>query len=385
MKKKLLSIFALMLMTTLGARADIDIDATNFPDEKFRAYLLSQPYGTDGKLTAEEIAGVKNIRVVYKDIQSLKGIEHFTALTTLTCSFNRIAKLDVSQNTALEELNCCSNWLTALDVTKNTALTELWCYDNRITSLDLSKNTALTQLACSENQLTTLDLSQNTALTFVNCSNNQLTALDLSKNTALDELNCFGNKITSLDMTQNTALKEIDCSNNVLSALDVTKCAALEYLSCEHNQLATLDVTKNTALETLMCDDNQLTALDLSKDAVLKELNISQNKIVGEAMDALTASLPTVSESKLYAIYNEQEQNEMTTTQVTAANAKGWTAYAYDGDDWQEYAGSDPTAVQNVKAAAGAQAAGAKKYFKGGKLIIEDNGSEFDAAGAQTK
>jgi hypothetical protein len=47
---------------------------------------------------------------------------------------------------------------------------------------------------------------------------------------------------------------------------------------------------------------------------------------------------------------------------------------------------SDITAVQNVKSAAGAQAAGVKKYFKDGKLVIEGaNGSEFDAAGAQVK
>ncbi len=48
MKKKLLSLFALMLMTTLGARADIDIDETNFPDVKFRKYLLAQTYDAAG-------------------------------------------------------------------------------------------------------------------------------------------------------------------------------------------------------------------------------------------------------------------------------------------------------------------------------------------------
>ena len=44
------------------------------------------------------------------------------------------------------------------------------------------------------------------------------------------------------------------------------------------------------------------------------------------------------------------------------------------------------TAVSEVKAAAGAQSAGVKKYFKDRKLVIEGaNGSEFDAAGAQVK
>jgi hypothetical protein len=45
---------------------------------------------------------------------------------------------------------------------------------------------------------------------------------------------------------------------------------------------------------------------------------------------------------------------------------------------------SDITAVKNVKAAAGATVAPVK-CFKDGKLVIEADGNEFDAAGAQTK
>ena len=278
MKKKLVSLFALMFMTTLGAHADIDINETNFPDRKFRRFLLAQTYGADGKLTPEEIDGVTSMKVQFMEIQSLKGIEHFTALTSLKCSFNL---------------------LKTLDLTQNTALTRLFCYENNILSIDLSQNTELETLSCSENQLRTLDLSKNTVLSWVNCSNNLLTALDLSQNAALEEL------------------------------------------------------------------------------------NISLNQIKGETMDALVASLPAVSKGKLYAIYNKQDQNEITTTQVTAANANGWTIYTYDGNDWKVYA--DPTAVQNVKAAANDTSANKKKYFKDGKIVIEANGKEFDAAGAQVK
>jgi len=38
-----------------------------------------------------------------------------------------------------------------MDVSKNTALTYLSCYYNKLTSLDVSKNTALTYLSCSGN------------------------------------------------------------------------------------------------------------------------------------------------------------------------------------------------------------------------------------------
>ena len=289
MTLKSLLFSALMLLSAGTAWADVTINETNFPDENFRNWLLSQSFGSDGKLTDEEIAGVTSIDVSSKSIQSLKGIEYFTELTTLSCGANKLTSLDVSKSTALTRLECYENRLTSLDVSKNTALTELWCYDNQLTSLDVSKNTALTELWCGGNQLTSLDVSKNTALTELECGANQLTSLDVSKNTALT------------------------------------------YLSCYQNQLTSLDLSKNTALTSLSCFMNQI------KDA---------------AMDALVASLPTVINGTMRVVYYENEQNVMTTTQVTAAKAKGWIPRYYDGNTWVEYAGVDPsTEVNNIEAA----------------------------------
>jgi hypothetical protein len=55
-------------------------------------------------LTDTEIADVHKIEVSLKKIQSLKGIEYFTALTDLDCSNNRLTSLDVSKFTALNHL-----------------------------------------------------------------------------------------------------------------------------------------------------------------------------------------------------------------------------------------------------------------------------------------
>ena len=160
-------------------KTGISINSTNFPDENFRNYLLGQSEGKDGVLTESEIKRITYINVSNKNISSLKGIEYFTALTSLSCSNNQLTALDVSKNTALTKLYCSDNQLTALDVSKNTALTSLWCYNNQLTALDVSKNTALTDLWCYNNQLTALDVSKNTALTGLSCGNNQLTALDV--------------------------------------------------------------------------------------------------------------------------------------------------------------------------------------------------------------
>ena len=61
-------------------------------------------------------------------------------------------------------------------------------------------------------------------------------------------------------------------------------------------------------------------------------------------MDALIASLPTISNGSMNVIYNTNEQNQMTTAQVTAVKAKGWTPRYHNGSTWQEYAGSEPVA-----------------------------------------
>ena len=331
------------------------INSTNFPDQNFRNYLLSQSYGADGKLTQNEISSITKIDVRDRSIHNLKGIEFFTslntlicydnqqtsldvskntaltdlrcdnnqlislnlskntALTILSCSENQLTFLDVSKNTALKELSCNNNQLTSLDVSKNTALTKLYCHENQLTFLDMSKNTALTHLYCSNNALNTLDVSKSTALTDLNCSNNQLTSLNMSKNTALKNLSCRENQLTSLDISKNTALYYLECTNNQLCSLDVSKNTALTtYLGCGYNQLSSLDISKNTALTYLFCAKNQLTTLDVSKNVALtdifcyynqlthldvsnnidlKRLSIHQNKIKGAAMDALIRSL----------------------------------------------------------------------------------------------
>jgi hypothetical protein len=319
-------------------------DEANFPDEIFRTYLLNQDYGTDGLLTDAEVAEVKKISVSSMDVESLKGIEFFTALTSLDCGFNMITSLDVSKNTELTMLDCSFNALTSLNVSTNTALTGLYCSFNALTSLDVSTNTALTGLYCYDNQLTSLDVSTNTALTMLYCDGNQLTSLDVSTNTALTGLFCYD------------------------------------------NQLSSLDVSTNTALTDLFCHGNQLTSLDVSKNTLLEYLEIDRNQIKGAAMDALVESLPVISSDNgmLRVIYNENEQNEMTAEQVAAAKAKGWIPKTYDGTKWVEYTA---TAIYEIKASGAADGKSFKdgKFFRDGKLIIKKNGKLYEVSGAQVK
>ena len=345
---------------------DIPINTTTFPDENFRNWVLAQSYGQDGVLTETEIAGVVSIDVVEKNIASLKGIDYFialeclycynnqlttldlsknTALTKLSCKKNQLSFLDVSKNTALTEFNCSQNQLTSLDVSKNTALTYLDCGSNLLTSLDVTMNTSLNEFRCNANQLTTLNVSKNTALKSFYCTQNQLVSLDVTKLTALVNFGCGYNRLTSLDVTKNAILGRLWCEDNKLTTLDVSKNIALTMLDCCYNQLTTLDVSKNTALKDLYCNNNQLTTLDVSKNTVLNYLACYANNMNVMGMGILVESLPANTGTfRVKNLSSSNEQNVITTTQVAAAKAKGWTVYAYiAGGQWVEYNGDEPT------------------------------------------
>ena len=123
-------------------------DYTYVPDNNFEQALIDLGYDTaldDFVLTAN-ISGVTYLNVSSKSISDLTGIEGFTALTNLNCSYNQLTSLDMSSNTALTEMNCARNDLTSLDVSSNTALTELISHSNQLSSLDVSNNTSLTNL-----------------------------------------------------------------------------------------------------------------------------------------------------------------------------------------------------------------------------------------------
>mgnify|MGYP000927943165 CR=1 FL=1 len=186
-----------MLPGVAFAAGDIAIDATNFPDTTFRNWLLDSSnlagIGTDGTLTAAEIASVTILNVSGESIESLAGIEHFTALTTLNCSLNWLMELPAELPAGLTNLDCCNNELTALPALP-TGLQHLDCGENELTVLT-ALPTNLTYLRCSGNELTALTALPS-GLTDLNCSDNRLTALDLSGLGSLEYCNAISQEVS---------------------------------------------------------------------------------------------------------------------------------------------------------------------------------------------
>ena len=68
----------------------------------------------DGKVSMIEANAVREIFVADKNIKSLIGIEYFTNLTELDCTYNELTSLDVSKCINLTELYCTDNPLTII-------------------------------------------------------------------------------------------------------------------------------------------------------------------------------------------------------------------------------------------------------------------------------
>ncbi len=142
-----------------SAESQVEINSTNFPDSKFMEKVKEYDLDSDNILSEEEISQVTYMFLNYMQIENLKGIEHFTNLSTLHADMNRLTTLDLSNNQNLKYLYCNNNMLT--DINLPASLERLELFANEFTQLDLSNLTNLKFLYINDNYLTNLDLSNN--------------------------------------------------------------------------------------------------------------------------------------------------------------------------------------------------------------------------------
>ena len=335
MGKRLLSILLLccmvltLLPTAAFAAGGVEIDETNFPDEKFREYVKTKfDKDNDDILSADEIAKAKEISVEGNPITSFKGIEYFTALTSLECSRTKLTSLDTSHNKKLGYLRC--NYipdLTTLNVSQNTELKVLYCNDNALADLNLTNNSALETLECGDNELTTLDLSKNTELKYFGCFNSKLSSLDLTNNTNLEELHFAGNNVSTLDVSKNTNLKKL----RVFS-----------------NKLISLDTSKNNTLQVLEVQDNPLTSMYLGDSGSIMEVTFSNRPYPIEVSTATKtfdlSQLPGFVVSKASDWTNGRVDDNILTVGENAATV----TYTYDCGERQATYGTSAEARKLV-------------------------------------
>jgi uncharacterized protein YjdB/Leucine-rich repeat (LRR) protein len=328
--------------TTVSSKEDLEalkagkvkLDATSFPSDKFRSYILEKLNASEGDVLTENMAaGITEISLAgQNDIKDLTGIGYFTNLTYLDCSQTGISTLDISNLTNLTYLDCSYNSLSALNIQYNTNLVELYCDNNGtgFNTLNLDANTKLQVLSCSNNPIASLSLTENKDITYLACSNTSITSIDVSGCESLKLLDCSKTTIPRLDLTNNSNLEVLVCYGTSLSSLDVSGHNKLtdlvvgytpinsnsSYLSYSSSQedtsgamndpasgsvlsvyvsallasaqssttnlsgsLTSLNVSNCPALSVLYCDKNSLAELDLTGDTALEEIHCNSNKL----------------------------------------------------------------------------------------------------------
>lgn len=282
-------VFTFLPFSAFAATGDIAIDDTSvFTDEGFREYLSIGYHYVDGTkiridtdkngiLSQDERMAVKNMDVRGYPVYGLKGIEYFTELRELDCTYRPIGSLNLSKNTKLEQLRCKNSGLTQLDLSHNPEIAVLDCSNNNLGELDLSNNKKLENLNCSYDELNELDVKENKELRELVCIGNHLKELDVdvAHKTKLAILRCSSNQLESLIVGENKLLKDLRCDINQLSQLDLNNLKGLETLFCSDNKLTILNVSNSPVLKKLWYTNNQLTSLNLEQSPLLNPSNTS--------------------------------------------------------------------------------------------------------------
>lgn len=295
----------------LGTMGGERVDVTGeFADSNFLAAVRGELGKADNvPIYADELENMETLYVPSENISSLNGIEHFTKLKELVCSYNQLAELDVSSLSELIYLDCEGNQLTKLYASGLGKLEWIYCAGNQLTELYVSDLSRLQYLDCKFNQLSSIDMTGLFTLKNFYCSYNQLTDLDIR---ALSNLRYFG------------------CSYNQISSLYVSGLNSLQGLDCSYNQLTELDTSGLTSLESLFCSSNRLEMLDLRGAESATYLDFRYNYFSGKEKITLDGNQEVDNDDFLPQFDKDYELTVAGVT-VNADNANSITGLGIDG------------------------------------------------------
>ncbi|MBC7523472.1 MAG: T9SS type A sorting domain-containing protein [Flavobacterium sp.] len=359
MKTKIL--FILIAFTSF-CNAQISIPDVNFKNALINSlcvdadlngsYESDADLNNDGQIQATEASVIQRLKVSYKSISNLTGIQSFTNLKKLICNNNSIVTVDLSSNLNLQQIDCYNNnfialtinglpLLNTLNIYPNSSLQNLTVTNNPLLTTLLLSNSfgsmaSLVNLDCSHNALTTLNFNNTsypfTNLTNINCSYNQITAVYI--NSAINTLNVSNNLISNYTLT-NQSISTLDISNNNLTVLSIYNCYNLsnlnyagnpslnnlgvnntnlvslsvhdlnnlQYLNCDFNinyigtKLTSLEVYNLPSLISLSCYGNNIGTLVVNNFPNLNTINYSNNPTINLTL----SNLPLITTHSAYS------------------------------------------------------------------------------------
>ena len=345
MKKRYLFVAALMAIA-MGAKADVAINETNFPDEIFRSWLMWNDYGRDGVITTQEIAKIYKIDVTDKGISSLKGIEFFTELDTLACDDNNISQLDLSQNMNLEIVSCGNNHMKNLTFPNTQSLNYIVCWKNDLRGTAIEEMIASLPLKTEGENYITLSYTYGGFNEM-----NHITPAQAAAFKAKGWLPYRVRKVTE-GLASRTEWSEyrgdyVPVSEKFFPDVDFRN-FILSMSYGKDKEISDAEIT--TILSMDLSGRNIYSLQGIEFFTKLTSITFYGNHVKGADMDELIRALPRVSSGELIAVKRPLDltsDNDITAKQVLAAKAKGWTTYWTDGSSKRVFEGTGSLVDEN--------------------------------------
>ena len=215
------------------ASSAVAVSSANFPDAKFRQYVLDNiDTDKDKKLSAAEIKAAKTIDVSGLGISNLKGIERFTYATDLFAANNKLTSVNITKNTKVAYLNLSNNSLAGtLNLSK--------CKNLRVVKYGSNKPTKV--VMPSKKYLKNLDFVDASSNKFTTQANAGLNIGDTDYVKSLSEVNASNNAITSFNCAGFQGI--LDLRNNKITNLKLEN-------SKEGSQVVSLYLDGNSLSKT---------------------------------------------------------------------------------------------------------------------------------------
>ena len=377
--KRFLSLAVLALLLT-SAKADVAINATNFPDENFRAQVKDYFDSDDDDIISDEEMEANGGHLTFDRVSNLKGIELLSSITelylvnypdepslkTFDYALPNLSTLDIQDQVGeltTVDASKCTNLETFLagenpanlstlklpSGIKSIALNNaplIKTFDPKqfsdLQSVAFTGTTGITDLDFSDHKsIQTIgvdgihDYYQLNSLIMANCP--MLTNIDIKSSTiksltfkSLPEVLSIlvdDSDITNMLVDDLVQLGSIEALDNVLGTLTLNNLPTIYGLDCHNNKLQTLIIDKCPNMNGIWAEHNKLMWLDL-QDVKKNETDENSLKIDDQrpSMDAYKLS-PTEVGLKVH------ERFEVERVLKLVANNKNVTpAWAeYDG------------------------------------------------------
>ena len=329
MKKLLFSIAAIALSIN-SAQAQVEINATNFPDENFRAQV-KEAFDTiveDDIISAEEMeanGGHHN----FDRVSNLKGIELLTSITELQIinypdepgittfdyelpnllwliiqdQVGVLTTVDATKCTNLEYFGAIENPAGLSTLKLPSSLKELnlnyapliKTFDPKelpnLITLTLSGNTGISDLDFSGHEsiqnigvdgvhdyyeLNSLNMANCPQLTNIDIKNCTIKSLTFKSLPEMLSILVYDSDITNMLVDDLAQLGSIEAHDNVLGTLTLNNLPAITGLDCKDNKLHTLIVDDCPQMNGINAENNRLMWLDLQD---VKDSGVEMNTL----------------------------------------------------------------------------------------------------------